>query len=450
MKQIILRPILGIVFLTTSISNFAQKPDIVLPGSKSMNTELLCTGSFVWEQKVSNLFNSGNSKISNKRFVTISRSAKEITIEERITEYGKDVVKRKSVFDAKTFAPLRAKSETDRFAYDLTFGSKIKGWLENYANGEKEMFDVPIEEKFVLGSSLEFLVSILPLKEGYKAFIPQVTFDQGYRTKVMRWEIDRVQELKTPSCNTGEIADVFLVELSNTLTVAETYKIVIDKKSRRILTVVYRGGSEVFYADNQEDIDPIKAKFNVEEAKEMISEGSAQISGKAYTVDEKKPRSIMESLRSRDKIIAPKGSVVMLIPNTPYFKEWVEFNLSVQKKFPGTIVGGDVISGCGIYPLPLQVKNQTLLTEVTDSKGNFVFQNLKPGEYFVIVHFIATKYTHTTRTPNGTYQITINPDGSGSAVQNVDIRQWGASTDVLNAKLVTVRKEGELVKVVLD
>ena len=442
--------LLSILLVFHMFYGFAQKPDIVQPSSSSINTALLYTGNFVWEQNVSNLFNAEKPQIPNKRFVTISKTAKEITIEERLTENGKDVVKRKSVLNARTFEPLSAVAETERFSYNLVFGSKRKGELENYANGEKEKFDVPIEEKFFVGSSLEILISILPLKEGYKAFIPQVSFDQGYRTKVMRWEIEKVQELKTPSCRTGEVLDVFLVELRNTLTITETYKIVIDKKTRRILTVVYNGSGEKFYVDSQEDIQPIKTKFDAKEAKAMISQGTARVTGKAYTVDENKPRTIMESLKSRDKIRAPKGSIVMLIPNTPYFKEWSEFNLSIQKKFPGKLVGGQVISGCGPYPLPLEVKEQTLFTEVTDNKGSFSFQNLKPGEYYITVQFVATKYTHTTRTPNGSYNITINSDGSGSASQNMDVTQWGSPTNVMNIKLVRIEKDGQEVKMDLD
>jgi hypothetical protein len=449
-QQNIRQSFLATLLLFSTIYSFAQKPDIVAPGSSSINTELLNTGSFVWEQQVSNLFNSGVPQKPNERFVTIKRTAKEIIIEERLTENGKDVAKRKSVLNAKTFEPLSAVSETDKFSYNLVFGSKIKGELENYTNGEKEKFDVPIEEKFYVGSSFEILVSILPLKEGYKAFIPQVTFDNGYRTKVIRWEIEKVQELKTPSCRTGEVADVFFVELSNSLSFTDTYKMVIDKKTRRILTVVSRNGSEKFYQDKLEDINPIKTKFNLEEAKAMISQGTATIIGKAYTVDENKPRTIMESLKSRDKIRAPKGSIVVLIPNTSYFKEWLAFNLSVQQKFPGKIVGGQVISGCGPYPLPLEVKEQTLFTEVTDNKGNFSFQNLKAGEYYLAVQFVATKYTHTTRTPNGSYNITVYSDGSGSATQNIDVIQWVSPSNVMNTKLVTIKKDGENVKVDLE
>jgi hypothetical protein len=438
------------VFLMQAAAAFAQKPDIIQPNSPSINTALLYTGNFVWEQKVSNLFNPGNTQKPNERFVSISRTAKEIIIEERLTENGKVAVTRKSVLNAKTFEPLSAVAETDKFSYNLVFGSKIKGELENYATGEKEKFDVAIEEKFFVGSSLEILISLLPLKEGYKAFIPQVSFDRGYRTKVMRWEIEKVQTLKAPSCRTGEIREVFLVELRNTISFSEEYKIVIDKQTRRILTVVYKGGGEKFYEDTQLDVNPIKSRFNAEEAKAMISQGAATINGKAFTVDENKPRSILESIKSRDKIRAPKGSIVMLIPNTPYFKEWVEFNLSVQKKFPGTLVGGQVISGCGPYPLPLEVKKQTLLTEVTDNKGSFSFQNLKAGEYYLAVQFVATKYTHTTRTPNGSYNITIYADGSGTATQNMDVTQWGSPANVMNTKLVTIKKEGDEVKVNLD
>lgn len=435
------------ILLCLSFRVFAQRPDIIQPGSASINTELLSTGSFVWEEKVNNLFNTGEPVKPKNRYVIIKRTAKEIIIDERITKNGKDVLKRKYVLNAKTFEPLSAVSETDEFSYNVTFGSKIKGELENYTDGQKEKFDAPIEEKFFVGNSVAILTSILPLKEGYRALIPQVTFDDGYRTKVIRWNIEKVQELKLPSCKLGELIDVYYVELTHT---SSTIKMIINKKTRRILNFVKDYGVKEYYEDKLEDINPIKAKFNVEEARAMISQGNAKITGKAYTVDESKPRTIMESLRSRNKIRAPKGSIVMLIPNTPFFKEWVDFNLSVQQKFPGKIVGGQVISGCAPYPLPLEVKEQSLFTEVTDNKGSFTFQNLKPGEYYVAVQFVATKYTHTTRTPNGSYNITIYSDGSGSATQNMDVTQWGSKTNVMNTKLVTIKNEGEEVKMNLD
>jgi hypothetical protein len=436
------------ILIISRISAFAQKPDIVVPGSASINTALLHTGSFVWERKVSELFSSSDKpKKPDERFVTISRTAKEITIEERIHENGKDVVKRKSVLHPKTFEPIRAQAETEEFSYNIEFGSSIKGSLENFKTGEKEKFNEPIEEKFFVGSSLEILISLLPLQEGYKAFIPQVTFDQGFRTKVMRWEIEKVQELKTPSCALGEIRDVLLVELSNTLIFSETYKIVLDKKTRRILMVIKNpGNSEKFYVDNEKDIQPLKTRFDANEARAMINQGTSNITGQAYTIDENMPKAMIGKPK---KILAPKGSIVMLIPNTPYFQEWFNFNSSLHKKFPPEFAGKDLISGCAGYPLPLEVKEQTLLTEVTDNKGSFLFQNLKPGEYHVFVQFVATKYTHTTKTPTGGYSVTVNPDGTGSAIATMDVKHWGSPTNVSNYALVKISQEGEAVKVKL-
>jgi hypothetical protein len=223
---------------------------------------------------------------------------------------------------------------------------------------------------------------------------------------------------------------------------------VIDKKTRRILVVVKDPGSgEKFYEDTQKDIQPIKTKFEAAEAKAMISQGTSSIVGKAYTLDENMPKSAMQSPK---KIIPPQGSIVMLIPNTPYFKEWLSFNTSIYQKFPPEFAGGQLISGCRGFPLPLEVAEQTLLAEVTDNKGSFSFQNLKPGDYHVFVQFVATKYTHTTRTPTGGYTVTINPDGSGYAVQNIDVKHWGAPTNVSNYALVRISKEGEIVKVKLS
>jgi hypothetical protein len=430
-----------------SIGVMAQKPDIVVPGSPSINTALLRTGSFVWERPSGGLFASGEPQQPKQRFVNISRTASEIVIDERYTELGSDVVNRKMVLDARTFGPLRAQAETVGFSYDLVFGKALKGDLEVYRTGEKEHFDESLEEPFFLGSSVEILVSLLPLKVGYRALIPQVTFDEGYRTKVMRWEIENVQEMKMPSCAIGDVVDVFVVELRNTLTGTNTYKIVLEKESRRILFVSKDPGSfGVSYLDTQADVRPIATLFDADAARAMISQGTASIEGQAYTTDEGMPTAMLERPK---KILAPKGSVVMLIPNTPYFKEWLAFNTAVRTKFPPTIVAGQVLSGCAGFPLPLEVKEQTLLTEVTDDRGGFSFQNLKPGEYHVIVQFVATKYTHTTRTPTGGYTVTVYPDGSGSATPTMDVRHWGSPANVSNYALVRIASEGEKVRVKL-
>jgi hypothetical protein len=432
----------GFLFLLTTVYGLAQKADVVLPGSQSINTALLHTGSFEWED--SGGFSFDKDPNPGKRFVTVSRTTKEITIEERITEKGKDVVKRKTVLDAKTFEPISSSSEAEEFSYNVTFGSKIKGDLENYKTGKKDKLDVPIEEKFIVRSSLELLISVLPLKTGYKAFAPIVSFDDGYRSKVLRWEIDKVQEFKTFSCMSGGEIDAFFVELSDSYAKME---ITIDKNTRRIIKSFYKPGYQnKYYVDKEVHINPIKTKFDAKEAKALISQGTASITGQAYTTDPNMPKSWQQRIK---KIAAPKGSIVMLIPNTTYLKEWMVFNETIMKKYPPEYIGGQLYKGCGGYPLPLEVKEQTLAAEVTDNKGSFVFQNLKPGEYHILVQFVATKYTHTSRMPNGDYEITIDGSGSGSISTKYNYTHWGSPTDVTNYKLVNITKDGEKVNVKL-
>jgi hypothetical protein len=136
----------------------------------------------------------------------------------------------------------------------------------------------------------------------------------------------------------------------------------------------------------------------------------------------------------------------MLYPNTQYFKDWFNYNAGLQKL--GTSYFPDQGYSCKI-PLAQEVRNQSLLAEVIDDKGNFTFQNLKPGEYLVMTAFIATKYSHTTSTPTG-YSVTVYPDGSASGGTTYDVRHWGTKENILNYAYVTVKKEGEVVKVKLD
>jgi hypothetical protein len=356
------------------------------------------------------------------------------------------------VFNDKTFEPITSSYLGNDMKYDVRFGSKLTGEDFDYKSGDKYSYNKEIKKRFIDEASIVYLISMLPLQVGYKAFIPVKSFQTtpalalSSENNIFQIEIESISEKKTFSCNSGEVIDLFVVEIKFYSDFKKT--IYIDKKTRRIVRLEDRGDPyhTHYYVDKEIHINPIKTKFNVEEAKAMISKGTATIAGHAYTIDENMPKAMTQK---RKKIIAPKGSIVMLVPNTSYLKEWIAFNAQIRKAYPPEYIAGQLYSGCGGYPLPLEVKQQSLVAEVTDKDGSFTFTNLKPGEYHIYVQFVATKYTNTTRTPNGTYDITINPDGTGSATQNVDVVHWGSPTDVTNYKLVKIEKEGETVKIKL-
>lgn len=431
--------------LLTSFNVFAQ-PIMIEVGDKNVNSAILNTGSFVWEQKQG--FSFDKQEKPNERIISIKRTEKEITIEERFTKKGIDAEKTTTVLNAKTLEPISSTFSGEDYAYNVSYGKKLKGQITYYSNNEKVNIDEPIKEKCYDISSLDYVVSTLPLAPGYKAFIPVIYPEKNKNYRYVRYKITDIVETKAFSCLSGHY-DIMEVKLEGVYGLSTKHKTVyIDKNTRRIVRIL-DGSTPTYgtiYEDLEQNINPINTKFDAKEAKAMISQGTSAITGQAYSLDNNMPRSMLQRVK---KIIAPKGSLVMLIPNTPYLKEWLDFNASVRKANPPEYLAGKHYRGCHGYPLPLEVKEQSLVAEITDNKGSFTFQNLKPGEYHVYVQFVATKYTNTTRTPNGSYNVTINPDGSGSAVQNVDVTHWGSPTEVSSYKLVKIEKDGETVKVKL-
>lgn len=176
----------------------------------------------------------------------------------------------------------------------------------------------------------------------------------------------------------------------------------------------------------------------------MITKGTSSIKGQAST-------KLYDDKRIFNKTqYPPKGSLVMLIPNTPYFKEWMDFNLAIGKVSPPYYMDGQLLDGCALYPINPEVKKQMLITDVIDDKGNFAFPNqLKPGEYLVFVGYVATKYSHTTKTPTGDYSITEDAYGNLGLKQIHSVKKWFEPTNVMNLKYIKISKDGEIVNVKL-
>lgn len=436
----------SLLFLTIFPLIAIAQPTMIEVGDKNVNSAILSTGSFVWEQKHG--FSFEDKEKPNERFITIKRTDKEITIEERLTKKGIDAEKTTTVLNAQTLEPIRSTFSGEDYTYSVSYGTKLKGQITYYSNNEKVNIDEPMKEKCFDISTLDYVVSTLPLAPGYKAFIPVIYPEKNKNYRYVRYKITDIVETKAFSCLSGHY-DILEVKLEGVYGLSTKHKTVyVDKKTRRIVRIL-DGLTPTYgtiYEDLEQHINPIKTKFDAKEAKAMISQGTSTMTGQAYSLDDNMPRSMLQRVK---KIIAPKGSLVMLIPNTPYLKEWLGFNASVRKANPPEYLAGKLYRGCHGYPLPIEVKEQSLVAEIMDNKGSFAFQNLKPGEYHVYVQFVATKYTNTTRTPNGSYNVTINPDGSGSAVQNVDITHWGSPTEVSSYKLVKIAKDGETVKVKL-
>jgi hypothetical protein len=423
--------LLGVMFLLTSLSILAQ-PTVIEPGNKSVDPALVNIGKFTWASRFEK---------TEERLINMQRNGQEITVETRETKKGIEKNKRTFVLNARTFEMIRQSYTDENKSYNLQYGSRVKGVRPDFDTNKKENIDAAVTGKFYDPLSLPYLISTLPLSLDYRVTFPVMRLNNAWQPEYVRYRIVNIVEYERSSCLLGT-RNVWKVSVYEK-TQDHSLHVYVDKQTRRIVGADEAlGGVVSILIDKETDINPIKAPLDAEGTKAMITNGTSSIKGQASTkISEKR-------MLGNKTQFAPKGSLVTLIPNTPYYKEWMDLNLKLYKIDSPTYANGKLVKGCA-YPMPPELKEATLVTEVIDDKGNFVFQNLKPGEYLVWVGFLANKYTRTTRTPNGNYTVTLNNDGSASATQDIDVTNFMSLQNVVNFQFVTVKKDGETVNVKL-
>lgn len=422
-------------FILFSILAVAQ-PTIVEPGDKSINAALLFTGSFTWATKNQDVL----------EFVSVVRNNQEITIKTKETNKGLEQSTQTLILNAKTLEPVQENYTDEDRTYNFRYTNNVKGSNTNYETNKKENIDEPITGKHFNTATLPFIISTLPISLDYRLTLSVMRLGSGWKPTYLRYKITDVSEQKNFSCLSGA-RDVWKVTVNEK---TQNHRLIVffDKTTRRILRTeqsfdgMHLSDNIYILADKELDVNPIKATFNHAETIEMLSNGTSTIKGQAST-------KITEKRMIGNKTqYAPKGSLVSIIPNTTYFKEWVNYNLFIGNVSRPVYWEGKLIEGCS-YPLPDEVKKAMRYTEVTDNKGSFTFENLRQGEYLVFIGFVANKYTHTTKNPTGDYSITVNSDGSGSATQVIDVKNWMSPQDILNHQFVKIVKDSETVNVKL-
>ncbi len=422
---------IGMLFLLTSFSVLAQ-PTVIEPGDISVNPALVNLGKFTWGLRFEK---------NEDRLISVQRNNQEITVETRETRKGLEKSKKTLVLNAKTLEIIRQSYSDEDKSYNLQYGTRVKGTQTDFETNNKESIDAVVTGKHFDSLSLPYVISTLPLSLDYRVTFPVMRLNNTWQPEYVRYRITAISEQEKFSCLSGT-RNVWKVTVHEK-TQNHVLHVYIDKTTRRIV-----GADEslldkvTLHIDKETDVNPIKTPFNADETMAMITKGTSSIKGQASTkISEKR-------MIGNKTQFAPKGSLVTLIPNTPYFKEFLDFNLKLYKIDSPTYANGKLIKGCA-YPLPPELKNTLLITEVIDDKGNFVLQNLKPGEYLVWVGFVANKYTRTTRTPTGDYSISVYEDGTGSATQIIDVKNFMSPQNIINHQYVTVKKEGETVSIKL-
>lgn len=164
-----------------------------------------------------------------------------------------------------------------------------------------------------------------------------------------------------------------------------------------------------------------QAHFDAKAARQDLTSGSSSIRGVAFVNDP-----------MGSGTYYARGSVVMLFPVTDYFSEWLRLN----EKFSAT--------QHEVYMLPEAFAARK--EAVTDDNGNFVFDGLRPGRYFLetIIDYqssgVASQQTGTVVGVMG---------GAGYSYPTYSLYTYRFNAQKRVAKQVVIEKSGEMLPVKL-
>jgi hypothetical protein len=333
------------------------------------------------------------------------------------------------VADANTLKTFSRNSQRDTRSFSLAYSDKVSGEKTD-KSGKKSRVNFSLSEPFFDIALYPYVICALPLTTGYKAIIPVVDLDANEKiNKVL------ITEVKSSVFNSELTGDhnVWKVSVLEEST-GHIYNYYIDKETRKLYRVdISANGTVLFLLDKETDYNPFKTQFDKEATLRMVTGGSSVIFGEAYAREAMTDISI---LGSNKKQVAAKGTRVLLMPYTAYYKEWFEINKKQAK-----------VKNAKPIQLPKEAKECILFTEVYDDKGHFEFTNLMPGEYLLFTTF-GYEETFLKREITGGADKYINGHYAGSEVYS-DVFEYSRNAAANAMKTFTIKSNGEKLNIKL-
>lgn len=339
------------------------------------------------------------------------------------------------ISDANTLKPIYRSSFNKDNDYILRYNKEVTGYHFNKLTKKRTTIQDPAADAVFDSYAYPYFLGLLPLSAGYKKDLVVYDYKPENKTNINKTRIEEVKNNIYVSSLTGEHR-VWQVSVFEEAT-NDKYEYYIDKDSRRIFKIeIIAKGQKLLLVDKELDYNPFVNKFNKEETLKLIKNGTAVISGEVFARDNQNDGMLKGKaiFNINKKQYAKKGTSVILIPYTAYFKEWLELNESLRKK-------GRAI------PLPREVTECMKVTTVYDNEGHFEFVNLMPAEYLVYTEF---GYVHTGIKSEvvGYTDTYMNGMFQGSR-ENREYYGYSANASATVKKIVTIKSEGEKVTIKL-
>jgi hypothetical protein len=421
---------LFLIFLVKS--SFSQ--NLLTPGNNSFEKKFIANSKY----EMACFALAGNKMVEISSFtVQVNRNEKNISVYTNLTMLSNnEQYIDTSIAETNTLKPVyRSSTNPNRFM-SIRYDREITGFYFDKQTKKKNQVREPMKEPFFDSYIYPYLLCSLPLTSGYQANIPVYEYKPENTNNFKDTRIEEVKSNMYKSEMTGE-HKVWQVTVFEEAT-NEKYEYYIDKDSRRLwkIEILSVDGQRFVLLNKELDYNPFTTVFNKEQTLKLIKSGSAVITGVAFARDNENEGALggKAILNINKKQFAQIGTSVILIPYTPYFKEWVTINEKLRKQ--GRTV-----------PLAKEAAGCIKVTTVYDNAGNFEFTNLMPGDYLLYTEF---GYEHTSvRTEVVGYTDTyINGMFQGTSA-NTEVKRYGTNAAASIKKVVTINKAGEKLSVKL-
>lgn len=423
-----------VIFVFLQITCFAQVT--ILPGDKSINTSLLKTGTYTMAYTISY---NGKWVPFGEYLTEVSFANKQLKVNTSLSFTKADTKWTDNfVADANSFLPVSSYSDRDERTLSLAFSNKVTGSYVDKKTRKKKQINQDLPGKCFDISVYPYIIQMLPLDVGYRAIIPVFDYEALDNAKTHFVEIIEVKSDVHTSELTGEhkVWKVAILEGST----GHRFDYFIDMTKRTIwkINIVSAKGDKIVMTNIETDFNPFKAPFDKKATLAMIQNGNAVIRGNAFARDNENEGGLkgMAVLNINKKQYAAKGTEIVLIPYTAYFKEWIALNEKQRK-----------IKNTKPIPLPKDAFDCFKRTAVYDDNGNFEFTNLKPGEYLLVTAF---GYAHTSKQTEetGRASVIVNGTYQGDEVYT-NVFSYSSNATANIQKVVIIKQEGEKVEVKL-
>lgn len=410
----------------------------IVPGDSSIDKSWIKSNSYTMGYAIYK--NGSYIEIGNYKTDIVVENQK-IDIKTSLSFKNSDIVwKDHFISNANNFKPISNKSERsgDR-TLSLNFSNSITGEFQDNKTGKKTPINENSKGNYFDIAIYPYILKGLPLQSGYKAVLPVFDYESVYANNKFCNVI--IKEVKTDlyiSNLTGE-HKVWKVSVFEEST-KHNFQYYIDKETRKIwlISIVSAKGDKIELKNKEIDFNPFQNVFNKEETLKLVNDGNSTIEGVAFARDNQNEGALkgIAILNINKKQFAPKGTTIVLMPYTAYYKEWMTLNKKQDK-----------IKNAQPIPLPKEAFDCFKFTTIYDDEGHFEFTNLLPEDYFLSTSF---KYQHTSLRSEvtGVSDVYIGGNYVGSNVYS-SVFAYSSLGAANVQEIVTVKKEGEKVKVKL-